>query len=85
MRRRRIKDHILGNSLIVRQAYASDPAVKAAIDAYTRPTGDITNATGLAPQAPRGASDPISPPRPTTKYGPNGMPPPSTPASPAGG
>lgn len=48
-RARLIREHILRDYPRIKAAYDSDPTVKAAIDAYNRPEGDVTNATGLAP------------------------------------
>ncbi|HXQ71524.1 MAG TPA: DUF4157 domain-containing protein, partial [Pyrinomonadaceae bacterium] len=48
-RARQIREHILSGYPVIKAAYDSDPDVKAAIDAYNRPEGDLTNATGLTP------------------------------------
>jgi hypothetical protein len=40
---RSIKDRILENYPAVSQAYENDAKVKEAIDAYTKPDGDLTN------------------------------------------
>ena len=48
-RARQIREHILGGYPVIKAAYDSDPEVRAAIDAYNRPEGDLTNATGLTP------------------------------------
>lgn len=42
-RARQVKAHVLRDYPPIRAAYDSDAAVRMAIDAYTRPTGNITN------------------------------------------
>jgi hypothetical protein len=46
-RARQIREHILRDYPEIKSAYDSDPKVQAAIDAYNRPEGDLTNVTGL--------------------------------------
>ena len=46
-RARQIREHILRDYAVIKTAYDSDPAVKTAIDSYTRPEADVTNVTGL--------------------------------------
>jgi hypothetical protein len=54
-RARQIREHILRDYPIIKTAYDSDPAVKTAIDSYTRPEGDVTNVTGLRATPPTAA------------------------------
>ena len=42
-RARAIKEHILRDYPLIKAPYDADPAVKTAIDAHTRPDGNITN------------------------------------------
>lgn len=63
-RARQVKEHVLHDYVAIKNAYDSDPAVKAAIDAITRPEGDVTNVTGLNPPATTTATPPTPTPAP---------------------
>lgn len=54
-RAKQVKKNILHDYVDIRDAYNKDLDVKVAIDAYTRPEGDLTNVTGLSKAPPRPA------------------------------
>jgi hypothetical protein len=47
-----VKARVLRDYAAINDAYNSDPAVKTAIDSYTRPEGDVENVTGLKSKTP---------------------------------
>jgi hypothetical protein len=52
VRAAQVKARVLQDYAAINDAYKSDPAVKTAIDFYTRPEGDVLNVTGLKQTTP---------------------------------